>query len=508
MNSENSSIENIYPKSKTKITSVLIWLAKNYVNKYIKTYFYKYKKDLPIILVAGNSGKSSVTLLIADYYKHLGYQVFTGATPSHCLNSLTGLSMVLGRFETDFEGNRAILSKIWFFFRALFGLFGQINLAKKSILVYEIGFNEQYEANYFIKIFKNKAKLVVLTNLGWEHSAGFEDKFDIQSYNNLKNHIPKHWQNILESDYPDKLKNIALEQIKLLATAKQVLYPENLNTYSNVLIDSDNNQYSLEVTRDSDLSLSAAGYNYGKGYLLPQTMAKNILLLEKVHKLVSDQDFSSLKLQEFLSLSNFPNGRFSILKGLNNSTIIDSSYNSDPDSLHGFLDLLNEIILGLKNSTLDFDIWKLGEYFLPKNILILGEMRELGDTAKLEHSQIIEKINNLSGKHPNQITDVLLLGTEWLKLYQESPEIGKFNQNYQIINYNSVQYKVFERGQDIYDYLQQFQIDNKICFWIKGSQNTIFLEGLVYKLLANKQDKIKLCRQGKSWDQKRKLFYN
>src|SRR5690606_13810694 len=65
-----------------------------------------------------------------------------------------------------------------------------------------------------------------------------------------------------------------------------------------------------------------------------------------------------------------PKGRFRVFDGIKNSKLIDSSYNSSPVSLANALELLRNIE------------WN------GRRIAVLGDMRELGNIEKEEHSKL------------------------------------------------------------------------------------------------------------------------
>ncbi len=147
-----------------------------------------------------------------------------------------------------------------------------------------------------------------------------------------------------------------------------------------------------------------------------------------------------------------PPSRSSILEGIKNTTIIDSSYNSSPIACQELLKFLNS--------------------FKTKKIAVLGDMRELGKSAKDEHQKIYE----LAIKSADLIISV---GSETQKYFGNKSQ--KFNNWWQAA-----------------DYLKE-QITGNETILIKGSQNTIFLEELVKSILKNPSDSKKICRQSKYW---------
>jgi UDP-N-acetylmuramoyl-tripeptide--D-alanyl-D-alanine ligase len=147
-----------------------------------------------------------------------------------------------------------------------------------------------------------------------------------------------------------------------------------------------------------------------------------------------------------------PPSRSSILDGIKNTTIIDSSYNSSPIACNELLKFLTT--------------------FKTKKIAILGDMRELGDSSQKEH----QKIYDLAVKSADLIISV---GPETKKYFGNKSH--KFTYWWQAAKFLKDEIKGGE------------------TILVKGSQNTIFLEELVKSILKNPKDSKKLCRQSPYW---------
>jgi len=147
-----------------------------------------------------------------------------------------------------------------------------------------------------------------------------------------------------------------------------------------------------------------------------------------------------------------PPSRSSILEGIKDTTIIDSSYNSSPIACSELLKFLNS--------------------FKGKKIAVLGDMRELGTCSEKEHQKIYE----LATKSADLIISV---GPETQKYF------GKKTQKF--LNWWTAA-----------EFLKE-TIQGNETILVKGSQNTIFLEELVKTILKNPSDLSKLCRQSPYW---------
>lgn len=166
----------------------------------------------------------------------------------------------------------------------------------------------------------------------------------------------------------------------------------------------------------------------------------------------------ALKIDQSTAIENLKNNfhlppsRSSILKGINNSTIIDSSYNSSPLATSEMLNFLKT--------------------FKSPRIAVLGDMRELGQATETSHQQLYQK----ALKSANTIISV-----------------GPFCSRY----FGSKTQKFMYWWQAA-EYLKNNLPENATIL-IKGSQNTIFLEELVKDLLKNSKDFKKICRQSPYW---------
>ena len=167
-----------------------------------------------------------------------------------------------------------------------------------------------------------------------------------------------------------------------------------------------------------------------------------------------------------------PSGRASVFAGINNSIVIDSSYNASKKPVLSLLKLV-------KNINKDHRPF----------VFVFGDMRELGRQAENEHKAVLEEINNT--------VDYLYCVGELTKKY--------------ILPYSNKKIKEikwFESSFALGKYLKDHLPANSIVL-VKGSQNFIFLEEAVKLILKNKSDEKHLCRQSHFWlEKKTRLFSN
>jgi len=160
-----------------------------------------------------------------------------------------------------------------------------------------------------------------------------------------------------------------------------------------------------------------------------------------------------------------PPGRGRIFEGVKNTIIIDSSYNASGKTMKGSLEMLKNIG---KNRI---------------KIAVLGDMRELGSQAEIEHKKVAEAAIKSADK-------IILVGP--LARQYSLP----------VVRQSKLPVEWFSTAGEAANYLVKNLSDNEIIL-VKGSQNTIFLEIVVEALLKNKSDVENLCRRGKFWDEKR-----
>ncbi len=172
-------------------------------------------------------------------------------------------------------------------------------------------------------------------------------------------------------------------------------------------------------------------------------------------------------------------GRLSVFSGIEHSVIIDSTYNASPLSVRKIINTAHNIKTQLFPNR--------------KIILVLWDMRELGDLTEREHRMIAGYVS--------QVADhVILVGqymTDYLadelkKVWYDKNNIEKF-------------YDANIAGKHIQKMLKQPGDECiVVCKW---SQNTIFLEEAVKHFLLNPEDQKELTRQSDRWMNTKKKYF-
>jgi len=177
--------------------------------------------------------------------------------------------------------------------------------------------------------------------------------------------------------------------------------------------------------------------------------------------------FNMLDAVDKLKNYNVPPGRMRLLKGINDSLIIDDTYNSSPFACESALKTLGEV----KNSG--------------RKIAVLGDMLELGKHTEEAHKNV--------GKVVKENVDVLIVvGARAKKIKEGAIETG-MNED-----------KVFEflDSREAGEFLKTFVQKNDLVL-IKGSQGMRMERAVESILLDKKNKKNLLVRQDEEWKKKR-----
>ena len=178
--------------------------------------------------------------------------------------------------------------------------------------------------------------------------------------------------------------------------------------------------------------------------------------------------------QEFLPEA----GRSSIIAGKRDSVIIDGSYNGGYESICRGVDS----ILPFCSSH--------------RILFFLGDMRELGQYEADIHRSLAEYISE--HVHTNHDIQFYLV---WPLMRQYV--FDQLSQHYRV--YHS--YSSRTMGEYINTVISGGD-EKPTIIYVKGSQNTIFLEEGIKKFLAHDRDKKLLCRQSADWMRKKEVFFS
>jgi UDP-N-acetylmuramoyl-tripeptide--D-alanyl-D-alanine ligase len=338
---------------------------------------------------------------------------------------------------------------------------------KCDIYVAEMGIDSNVEPknmSYLLKIIK--PDIGIFLNVGIVHGEYFESK--------AKSHESRK----------EIMQKIASEKGKLIVSLPKSGYAILNADDPNVSQLSSQTKASVYWYGSSPVNHQSAFFiqNFSlpfPDYVLPKGVGYTFAAAACVGKIFDlDLERVKAKLQKNLQL---PPGRSSLFKGINDSLIIDSSYNSSLLPTGGFLKLL-KVFPGRHIDKTAFVV--------KRRIAILGDMRELGNLAQQDHESLAEVAVDCA----DYIFTFGPLMENYFKPHAES----------RIRNQESgaKEVKSFREMPKLIEFMKEFIKPGDLIL-IKGSQNTIFLETLVEALLANKSDASKLCRRGGFWEKKR-----
>lgn len=169
-----------------------------------------------------------------------------------------------------------------------------------------------------------------------------------------------------------------------------------------------------------------------------------------------------------------PPGRLSVLRGVKQSTVIDSSYNASPVAVTAVLNLIKTMKVA------------------GKKILVLGDMRELGVLSEEKHRDV--------GIFAAQTGEYIILVGPLMKHYA-LPAIYR-------TGFAKERVFSFDTAKDVGQFISSKLLRKNDLVVVKGSQNTIFLETVVFELMKDKkQSHVLLCRQSEYWQHVKKNFF-
>lgn len=176
-----------------------------------------------------------------------------------------------------------------------------------------------------------------------------------------------------------------------------------------------------------------------------------------------------------LTTIDLPYGRGNILRGINDSYIIDGTYNG------GFEPILSGVRLADR----------LAQSEGKGLIAILGDMRELGAEETARHQELwgeLQKLNSVQYIFVGKVCETIILpmlSSEDIKrvsFYRDARKAGEYTRDCIL------------------------KSDKKILVFAKGSQNTIYLEEAL-KAIILPEETMKIVRQDALYMEKKQAFW-
>ncbi len=299
------------------------------------------------------------------------------------------------------------------------------------------------------KLGKNYPYDVVVVELGSDGPGEIQEfdkylKLDIAIVTAI---TPEHMQNFVS------IEEVAKEELAVAGFSSLVLFNSDLCDlkYFN----------HLENTRSYGLKQKADfGNSKIEGVAEGKSSAEKYSLLA-ASAVASEFGIKPHDIEKGLRTFRPVSGRMQILKGVNDSKIIDDTYNSSPAAAKLALDYLYKMDA-------------------PQKIAVLGNMNELGRYSKQAHEEVGNYCN------PKELELVITIGPDANKYLAESAKKA------------GCEVHSFESPFIAGEYLRPI-IKNNAAILIKGSQNKVFAEEAIKSILANPKDKSKLVRQSRDW---------
>lgn len=388
-----------------------------------------------IVVITGSSGKTTLLHLIES-------QLDTKAKYTHEANSSFGVP-----FDILELHRKSLLIYEWpiLFLLAPIKVFSK--LPKQKLYIVEADCDRPHEGKFLSKLLKPEVTL--WTNVSRTHSVNFENEVKKGKFKTVDEGIAYEFGYYGQETKSlvivgDNSKNLDNQLSRVKCTL------ENISSNNKKINYSVSENGSIFVINDEKFAFK---------YLLPKKTSTLILMCSSLMNYLNekfDTKFTNFKLAP---------GRSSVFEGIKNTTLVDSSYNANLDSMTEIIEMFSKIDAKEK--------W-----------VVLGDMIEQGSQEEEEH----KKLADLIAKHNFQ--KIILMGprvTEYTK-----PIV--FEKDRSVVS--------FINPKDVLDYLLN-RIKGEEVILFKGAR---FLEGVIEYLLKNKEDIKKLARREKVWQIRREKW--
>lgn len=410
--------------------SIIQFLLERYVIKYFKKH-----PEVKLIVVAGSVGKTSTKRAIATLLS----QRFRVAMEEG--NHNTHLSAPLAILGIEYPENVKSLSAWISVFRAVRE---RIDLPTGTdVIIQEIGADHPGDIAHFGKYLR--PHIGVVTAVTPEHMEFFKDmdtvaREELMAANFSELAIIN--RDDIEGQYAKFLTNANLTTYGTTGAAEYRFETQNFTTeygYEGVVITPEYEpiQASVKIVGEHSLRpvMGAVAVAIKMG-LSPEEIIAGLKIIKPVP------------------------GRMNVLKGQQNTIIIDDSYNSSPIAASSAL----QALYGLQ---------------APQRIAVLGDMNELGDLSQAEH----EKLGNLCD--PNLLSWVVTIGEQSEKYLAPTARS------------RGCQVRSFKNAIDAGTFVHSV-VEDGAAVLVKGSQGGVYSEE-VTKILCNMDQTNELVRQSPKW---------
>jgi UDP-N-acetylmuramoyl-tripeptide--D-alanyl-D-alanine ligase len=420
-------------------------LIQNKLESYVKIYFKKHP-EIKLVVVTGSVGKTSTKVAIGTVLaEHFRVRLHEG-------NHNADVSAPLAILGIEYPTNIRSLVEWLSVFRAAKE---RINSASDvDVIVQELGSDRIGQVERF-GVYLNP-DIAVVTAVSPEHMEYFHEidtvaREELAVANYSKSALIN--RDDIDEKYSEYLTNA---NVNTYGTSSLAEYHFNSENYS-----IEEGHVGMLFAPEWQDPISAEIHVLGEHPLRPAVAAAAVAI-----KLGMNSEEIIRGLAKIYPLP----GRMNILRGAENTTIIDDTYNSSP--------------LAVESSM--HELYKLS---VPQRIAVLGSMNELGATSQVEH----EALGRLCD--PNGLAWVITVGDEAEKYLAPAARA----KGCQVRSFKTaIQAGAFVRG----------VMESGAAILFKGSQGGIYLEEAVKEVLHSTSDETKLVRQSPEWIARKNAFFS
>jgi len=400
--------------------------------------------DATIIGITGSVGKTSCKELVADILSKK-YKVLKN---EKSYNSEFGLLLTILRQKSGFSSPiQWIKIIVKGFFQAFF-----VN-EHFDYLVLEMGVDKPGDMDYLTRIAPPEIAIMTAikpVHLDVAQFASIEDVFNEKK--KIVSGMKKSGTAFITLD--DKfISKLAMENGKKIVTYSQ---NKTADFYANDIEQTEEGlKFKVNFKGDSFNAFVPLFGEYQLSMVLPAIIAG------------IKADVSIHDIQAALKGFSLPPGRMSLIKGLKNTLILDSSYNASPEAVKEALKVLD--FFGKKRAT--------------RRIFVFGNMNELGSHSKSLHQEV--------GEHVPANADMLIaVGKDVGYTAESAKKKGLPDENIHS----------FENVNQAVDFYKK-EIKTGDIILVKGSQNKVRLEIFVKAFMLRPEEaEDTLVRQERNWE--------
>ena len=439
----------------------LWWCARHYLQRH----------KVFTIGINGSVGKTSCRMIIYQTIKRALPELNIYTSPKN-FNGELGMSLSIFQVEEW-------VPSVWNMIKVAGQIFWTSLWGKKryDAIILEYGIDRPKEMEFLLSI--NKPDIWVFTAIDAVHSEQFGSPADIAEEE------VKMVKNTKEAVFLNRDDSYARQVSEMIRVD---CFSYTTSGMDGVDLSFVNEKIEEKQGKNSDFLISFDALIKGKQYRVHTNLigkpnyAYLVLGLAISQISVWKMRGEELDMEQFLSdplIYQLQPGRCSIFAGKEWSLIVDSTYNSSPLSMRKLIDTTLQIQKSLKEKR--------------KVMLVLGDMRELGDLTEKEHRL-------LAGYVHQSADQICLVGESMYNYLLDELEKTWVEKSTVKTEKNSKKLWIW-----IVDFLKRS--DEKWIILFKWSQNTIFLEEAVKQVLANKEDEKYLTRQSEWWMERKSYLY-